>query len=176
MRSLFYIKKHFLYFRHARKGKYAHSPFVYQLSMAVFEKKSPLSTAKHPILLNSPLSEGLEEVFNGKYGLLTAKIAAYFNVKTVVSFPSDPIQPADMTLINIATQPQVAYDYFEETVKYSDNDSVIIIKELYHSPASALVWGKIKSHPKTTVTLDLFHIGIVFFRRESSKENFIVKY
>ena len=170
MLSLFYIKKHFSYLRHARKGKYAHSPFVYQLSMAVFEKKSPLLTTKHP-----PLWEGLGGL-NNKYGFLTAKIAAYFNVKTVASFPSDPMQPADMTLINLSSNPEAAYDYFEEAIKYSNNDSVVLIKELYHSPASALVWEKIKSHSKTTVTLDLFHIGIVFFRRESSKENFIVKY
>ena len=149
---------------HSRKGKYAHSPFVYQLSMAVFEKKSPVPTA--------PYHFG-----NDKYGQLTAKIAAYFDVKNIAHFPSDhPAQAADMTLINMTPQPEIAYDYFEETVKYSGNNSVVIVKDMYRSRECAAVWEKIKAHPKTTVTFDLFKMGIVFFRRESSKENFIIKY
>ena len=161
---LFHAKKYCSYLRHAHKGKYAHSPFVYQLSMAVFEKKSPLPTTSY-------------RFDNDKYGLLTAKIAAYFNVKTIAHFPSDhPAQAADMTLINMTPKPEEVYDYFEETAKYSGNNSVVIVKDIYRSPESATVWEKIKAHPKTTVTFDLFKMGVVFFRRESSKENFIVKY
>ena len=158
------ILKHLSHLRHSRKGKHAHSPFVYELSMAVFEKKYPLATSSY-------------HFGNDKYGRLTAKIAAYFNVKTIATFPSDhPAQAAEMTLINMAPKPNNAYDYFEETVKYSDNNSVVIVKDIYRSPESAVVWEKIKAHPKTTVTLDLFKMGVVFFRRESSKENFIIKY
>jgi hypothetical protein len=132
--------------------------------MVVFEKKSPLPTSSY-------------HFDNDKYGRLTAKIAAYFNVKTIASFPSDlSPQTADMTLINMMPKPENAYHYFEETAKYSDNNSVVIVKGLYRSPESAVVWEKIKAHPKTTVTFDLFNIGIVFFRHESSKENFIIKY
>ena len=164
MNLLFRFKKYCSYCLHARKGKYAHSPFVYQLSTAVFEKKLPLSTTSS------------HHFDNDKYGKLTAKIADYLNVKTIASFPDNPAQKADMTLINMTPKTENAYDYFKETIKYSDNNSVVIVKNIYCSPESAIVWEKIKTHPKTTVTFDMFQIGVVFFRRESSKENFIIKY
>ena len=36
-------------------------------------------------------------------------------------------------------------------------------------------WEIIKKHPKVTVTIDTFQWGIVFFRSEQVKEDFIVR-
>ena len=37
-------------------------------------------------------------------------------------------------------------------------------------------WEYIKKHKKTTVTIDLFFIGIVFIKKELSKENFKIRF
>jgi hypothetical protein len=37
-------------------------------------------------------------------------------------------------------------------------------------------WEEIKSNPLVTVTIDLFFLGLVFFRKEQAKENFIVRF
>jgi hypothetical protein len=37
-------------------------------------------------------------------------------------------------------------------------------------------WEEIKSHPKVTVTIDLFFLGLVFFRKEQVKENFCLRF
>ena len=149
MYFLFHLKTLCYYRLRARKGKHAHSPFVYNLSLAVFDKKTPPP--------DNPYHFG-----DDKYGRLLAKIADYIK--------------SEMTIINLPPNPNSAYRYFEETVKYSDNNSIVIVRDIYHSPETAMVWEKIKAHPKTTVTFDLFKMGIVFFRRESSKENFVIKY
>ena len=36
-------------------------------------------------------------------------------------------------------------------------------------------WNYIKTHEKTTLTIDLFYIGIVFIKSELSKENHIIR-
>ena len=36
-------------------------------------------------------------------------------------------------------------------------------------------WHIIKQHPKVTVTIDIFHLGIVFFRKEQAKEHFTIR-
>ena len=33
-------------------------------------------------------------------------------------------------------------------------------------------WTQIKAHPQVSVTIDLFKLGLVFFRKEQKKENF----
>ncbi len=35
-------------------------------------------------------------------------------------------------------------------------------------------WEEIKLHPKVTVTIDCFEMGIVFFKKNEVKENFTV--
>jgi len=37
-------------------------------------------------------------------------------------------------------------------------------------------WLQIIKHHKVTVSIDLYHMGIVFFRKESSKENFKIRW
>ena len=37
-------------------------------------------------------------------------------------------------------------------------------------------WKYIKAHPKTTLTIDLFFIGVVFIKSELSKENFTIRF
>ena len=37
-------------------------------------------------------------------------------------------------------------------------------------------WETIKEHPRVTVTIDLFFIGLVFFKSDQAKEDFIIRY
>ena len=60
--------------------------------------------------------------------------------------------------------------------EYAHNDTIFIFDDIYWSIGMENAWKKIKSHKKTTLTLDLFHIGIVFIKSELSKENHIIRY
>jgi hypothetical protein len=37
-------------------------------------------------------------------------------------------------------------------------------------------WEAIKNNDKVTATIDLFRLGIVFIKKELSKQNFIIRY
>jgi len=37
-------------------------------------------------------------------------------------------------------------------------------------------WAQIKAHPQVTVTVDLFWIGLVFFRKGQEKEDFKIRF
>ena len=67
-------------------------------------------------------------------------------------------------------------NYFNQCLSHSTNDSVFIFDDIYWSDEMEDVWEEIKSHPKVTVTIDLFFLGIVFFRKEQAKENFILRF
>jgi len=38
------------------------------------------------------------------------------------------------------------------------------------------VWNEIKNQPSVTLTIDLFHMGLLFCKEELSKEDFILRY
>ncbi|MEN8118904.1 MAG: class I SAM-dependent methyltransferase [Bacteroidota bacterium] len=67
-------------------------------------------------------------------------------------------------------------NYFEQCLTKKTNDSVFIFDDIHWSNDMEKAWEHIKSHPKTKVTIDLFQMGIVFFRKELSREHFVIKY
>lgn len=66
--------------------------------------------------------------------------------------------------------------YFEEVLPYADESSVFIFDDIYWSKEMTQAWERIKAHPEVRVTVDLFWMGLVFFRKEQAKENFVLRF
>lgn len=62
--------------------------------------------------------------------------------------------------------------YFEMAKPYLHNDSVIVFDDIYWSKGMTQAWQEIKADPMVRVTVDLFFVGMVFFRKEQVKEAF----
>lgn len=65
--------------------------------------------------------------------------------------------------------------YFETLLPKAHNDSVFIFDDIYWSKGMTEAWEFIKAHQAVTVTVDCFHLGFVFFRKEQVKEHFIIR-
>ncbi|MFV8369215.1 O-methyltransferase [Flavobacterium sp. LB2R40] len=66
-------------------------------------------------------------------------------------------------------------DYFEVLLPTITNETVWIFDDIHWSQEMGEAWKIIKKHPKVTVTIDTFQWGLVFFRREQSKEHFVIR-
>ena len=71
-------------------------------------------------------------------------------------------------------QKQPTINYFEICLQKAHEKSVFVFDDIHWSEEMEQAWAYIKNHPKITVTIDLFWIGIVFFRTEQVKEHFII--
>lgn len=67
-------------------------------------------------------------------------------------------------------------NYFNQCLSQANNDSVFIFDDIHWSAGMEEAWEEIKKHPKVTLTIDLFFLGLVFLRKEQAKENFVVRY
>lgn len=65
--------------------------------------------------------------------------------------------------------------YFDLLLPYLHNDSVLIFDDIYWSKEMTLAWKELVKHPKITVSIDLFHFGLLFFRKEQLKESFMIR-
>lgn len=65
--------------------------------------------------------------------------------------------------------------YFEALLPYVHNDSVIVFDDIYWSKDMTLAWQKIAGHERVTVSIDTFQWGLVFFRKEQSKQHFVIR-
>ncbi len=59
--------------------------------------------------------------------------------------------------------------------QYIHNESMLIIEGVYATKKSRAMWNALKEQEHVRVTLDLYHCGIVFFRKEQAKEHFKIR-
>lgn len=57
-------------------------------------------------------------------------------------------------------------EYFEQCLAKAHNDSVFVIADIHWSPQMERAWNAIRRHPRVRISIDLFHLGVLFFRRE----------
>lgn len=58
-------------------------------------------------------------------------------------------------------------EYFEALQPKCHEASIIIIDDIYWSTEMGEAWEAVKNHPRTRLTIDLFRMGLVFFREEN---------
>ena len=84
-------------------------------------------------------------------------------------------EPLDLVFIDGNHQKEATLNYFEACLPKLHNDALVIFDDIYWSKGMTEAWKEIKLHQKTQVTIDLFHLGLVFFRKEQPKQHFTLK-
>jgi predicted O-methyltransferase YrrM len=67
-------------------------------------------------------------------------------------------------------------NYFNQLKNHTCNKSILIFHDIYWSKEMKKAWEEIKRDVDVKVTVDLFYMGIVFFKSELSKQDFVVKF
>jgi predicted O-methyltransferase YrrM len=62
--------------------------------------------------------------------------------------------------------------YFDICLQKAHNDTVFIFDDIHWSEEMEQAWEKIKAHDKVMLTIDMFFIGLVFFRTNQPKQHF----
>lgn len=106
------------------------------------------------------------------------------NVQTVLgnidqTFPDflrEKNQKVDLVFFDANHREEPTVRYFHDALPYRHDDTVFVFDDIYWSEEMTAAWETIKAHPDVTVTVDLFWIGLVFFRKEQAKENFVLRF
>jgi predicted O-methyltransferase YrrM len=76
---------------------------------------------------------------------------------------------------NHRKEPTLAY--FEQCLTRAHDHSLFIFDDIHWTPDMEAAWHTIQQHPRVTLTIDLFFIGLVFFMPEIKvKQEFVLKY
>jgi predicted O-methyltransferase YrrM len=67
-------------------------------------------------------------------------------------------------------------NYFNWCLPKVHDNSLLIFDDIYWSKGMKEAWEEIKNHPQVTVTIDLFWIGLVYFKKGQEKEHFRIKF
>lgn len=66
--------------------------------------------------------------------------------------------------------------YFEACLNKATASSLFVFDDIHWSSEMYQAWQYIKAHPKVFITIDLFFVGLVFFRNKQPKQHFTLKF
>jgi predicted O-methyltransferase YrrM len=63
-----------------------------------------------------------------------------------------------------------SWAYFEQCLARTHEGSVFVIADIHWSAAMQRAWRRMQAHPRVTLSVDLFHLGLLFFRTENAQK------
>ena len=181
---LFRIQSYLQFLWHSKNEHGVHSPFVFLLlTQGLYNKKIKLPDA----------ALSTYKGVNSKKSRLLFKIVHYFSPKSILIVGDTTFEKEVMALANPKSNIDIKnaiYNciYFssiptnsitnktvEQLVLTVENDSFWILEDIHANPDAEALWQTLKQNPKVTVTIDTYHFGLVFFRREQAKVHFIIR-
>jgi predicted O-methyltransferase YrrM len=71
---------------------------------------------------------------------------------------------------------QPTINYFNQCLPLAHDGTLFIFDDIRWSDEMEKAWEEIKQHPQVTVTVDLFFMGLVFFKKGQTKQHFEVRF
>lgn len=67
--------------------------------------------------------------------------------------------------------------YFEQMLNKVNNQSVVVIDDIYWSKEMYQAWKEIQKNERVTITIDIHRMGFVFFKKEiMAKQHFVIRF
>lgn len=85
------------------------------------------------------------------------------------------LKQVDFVFVDGNHQKDATLKYFEWCLPKVHEGTMLIFDDIYWSEGMKEAWAAIKAHPQVTVTVDLFWIGLVFFRKGQVREDFLIR-
>lgn len=183
---LFRIQSYLQFLWHSKNEHGVHSPFVFLLlTQGLYNRKIKLPVA----------ALSTYKGVNSKKSRLLFKIVRYFSPKSILIVGDTTFEKEVMALANPKATIDIALDSaiydciyihsqefqfitnerIEQMLNTTENDSFWILEDIHANPDAEALWQTLKQNPKVIVTIDTYHFGLVFFRKEQAKEHFIIR-
>jgi predicted O-methyltransferase YrrM len=88
----------------------------------------------------------------------------------------EKIEHVDMVYFDGNHRYAPTMNYFRMFLPKKKENSFFVFDDIYWSQEMTSAWEEIKAHPEVTVTIDLYRMGIAFFRKGILKQDFVLKY
>jgi predicted O-methyltransferase YrrM len=88
---------------------------------------------------------------------------------------SSTVMP-DLVIVDANHQYAATMANFHLLEAHLGDHACLVFDDLYWSPDMTRAWKEICAHPRVTVSIDLYDLGFVFFRKENRKQHFDLRW
>ncbi len=161
---------------HSRHG--THSPFVYKLvDEVIYQKTSKARVSELPQFIQNE-----SKVEQKKYALIDRllKTFAYDDFSYWGDRPLESYRSLLQEQCGSYAYRHIYYiDLDDLDLKVLDllrDRDILLIHQPHLSPQREAYWNNLKKDNRVVITIDLYRIGLVYFRKEQRKENFLIRF
>lgn len=163
------LTEYLKYLWQAKKLHGVHSPFVYAFSEQVlYAVNAPAADIK--------IQPGL---FHKRYSRLPGIIKQHFNYNKLLLLSAATdihVGKHDMVIVT-EENPGNWVQVFNKYYHCLDSDTVMIVPKIHATKRHSVKWRRLHTHPKILLSIDVYGMGIIFFRKEfKEKQHFVLKY
>lgn len=119
--------------------------------------------------------EGCPNIFQFAKQHITASNIILINNEFSDAIPKLNLTKLDCVFFDGNHTKAATLNYFNLLMSKTYNDSVFIFDDIYWSSEMTEAWNTICNDPRVSVSIDIFHFGLVFFRKEQSKQHFVIR-
>ncbi len=98
------------------------------------------------------------------------------DINTKLEEALEEIPQVDFVFFDANHRYEPTIEYFKLCFSKAHENSVFVFDDIYWSDEMKKAWSEIKAHKDVTLTIDLFHFGLVFFRDKQPKQHFKLRY
>jgi hypothetical protein len=165
----FHAFKEYLAYKWKAKSRHGiHSPFVYYFIENV------LMSERH-VEIPAPIKNC---DLPGRYAALVARMAHCYNYGVInIAARESKIDQTRCDLLVFTPAAGNWNSQLNQALRSINKNGVIIIPEIHKTYAHTAEWNRIRATPETPVTIDLYGVGVLFFKEEfREKQHFILNY
>lgn len=87
------------------------------------------------------------------------------------------LEKIDLAFVDGNHRKDPTLNYFYQLINHSTESTILIFDDIHWSKEMEEAWKEIRQHPSVTLTIDLFFIGVVFFRTDfKAKQHFVIRF
>lgn len=140
------------------------------LSLALGNSQAQVFTIE-----GDPASATLAEKLFRHYGLENISIfKGLFSVKLPEILPA--VEKTDFIFMDGHHDEEATIHYFDMILPYIHDKSILVLDDIHWSSGMERAWAIIRNHPRVTLTIDIFQMGLVFFDPGLSRQIFIIRF
>ncbi len=89
----------------------------------------------------------------------------------------EKIDTLDFVFVDGNHKKEPTLNYFKQLLDKINNDSILVFDDIHWSKEMEAAWFEIKNYETVTLSIDLFFIGIIFFKKDFLvKQHFVIRY
>ncbi len=67
-------------------------------------------------------------------------------------------------------------EYFDRILPHLHEKSIVVLDDIRWSNGMEKVWNELRNRKEISVSIDLFQMGVLFFKQDQEKQNFLIRY